>query len=95
MTVCPSTYVGHGDAASVRAGDGFFTGVVHGHDIRVIEGSSRLRLPAEARLENGVPRQVRAEHLDRDDPRQARVESEMHLGHSAVADKRTHLVAAC
>ena len=58
--------VRHGDSATVRAGQHFLARVVHGHNIRVVQRSSRLRFTPETRLEHGVSCQVRAQHLDCD-----------------------------
>jgi len=60
----------------------------------VVEGGRCLGLAPEARLEDGVAREVDAQHLDRDDPVEAGVEPQVHLGHPAPPDEGTHFVAS-
>ena len=54
----------------------------------------RLCLAAESGLERGVPGQVLAEGLHRDDTVEADVACPEHLGHAATPDDAVELVAA-
>ena len=81
-------------AGAVGLGQLLLTGVVHGHDRRVVQCGRRRRLPAEARLEGRVTGDVRAQQLDGDDPAQACVIAEVHLGHAAAADELAELITS-
>ncbi len=69
-------------------------GVVDGDDRGVVQRGGGLRLAAEPGLERRVPRQVGAQHLDRDGAAQPGVAAEVHLGHAATAEQLADLVAA-
>lgn len=86
--------VGDGDRTPNGVLDDLLTGVVDGNDVRVIQRRRRLCLSPEARLKDRVLRQVASQHLDGDDARQASVEAQVDLGHSAAPDERTDLVPA-
>ncbi len=68
-------------------------GVVDRHDRRVVQRCGVLRLAAEPQLERGVAGEVGAQDLYRHVPAQAGVAAAVHLGHTAVAESLTELVA--
>jgi hypothetical protein len=81
----------HGNVGDVAG----HVGVVHGHDVRMVEAAGRFRFTHEARLHLGdrVLGQVRIEGLDRHRALEHGIERAIHGAHGAAADLRCNLVA--
>ena len=86
--------VGHRADGAVGGGDLLLARVVDGDDGRVVEGGGGLRLPAEARLEGGVARNIGAQQFNGDNSRETPVIAEVDLGHASAADHLADLVTA-
>src|SRR6185369_3365861 len=66
--------------------------VVQRADVRMVEARDRARLALEALAAVRLPGGIGRQHLDRDDARDAGVESAIHLAHAATAKERDDLV---
>jgi hypothetical protein len=83
----------------VRNGDaglrvGLLPGVVHGHDVRMVEARRGLGLPPEPRLEGGVGREVSPQLLDRYRASESGVDGPADLRHPPAAQQVLQLVSA-
>ena len=75
------------------SGEGVLARVIHGDDVRMIEGGCRLGLASKPSLEGRVPSKVWAQDLDRNASTEPEILALMNLGHSAASDDVADLIA--
>ena len=73
--------VGHGTIVGRS-----LAGIVHSHDVGLVELRCVLGLAAETFQEGGIARQIRAHHLHRDIAGEEFISCGVHVGHTAGAD---------
>ena len=71
-----------------------FARIINCNDIRVVHLCDRTRFAVESGQEDGIRGQIIAHNLNRNRASQARVGSQVNLGHAAVTDKITDGVSA-